>query len=185
MSVGLIARRGENGTLRWRENPSALPRAYVVGQALRVPDAHHALEWLTWFDPRSAVILPTDPLTDAPLTRRQPFKPATYRMLNSDEVEIGVSTDGPCFLVVTDTWMPGWTATDNGRALPILRGNQAQRVVALSTGGSHRVVMRYEAPGLFAGAAVSCLSAAGWLLIGWRLQMRASSVRIGTSPNVA
>ncbi len=142
---------------------TALPRAYVVGGVQRARIDADALEWMTWTDPKQAVVMTHDPLHGAP--RRQAFTPARYIPVSNDLVEIDVETWAPGLLVVGDTWMPGWRATVNGQAVPILRGNHAQRVVVLDKPGRHQIVMRYNTPGLEVAAATSAAAWSLWLAI--------------------
>ena len=80
----------------------------------------------------------------------------------SDRLVLEVTTKAPGLLVVADTWMPGWTATVDRRAAAILRGNHAQRVIPLPEPGRHEVVLRYEAPGLWRGLAITEMALLGW-----------------------
>jgi hypothetical protein len=73
-----------------------------------------------------------------------------------------VATEAPGLLVVADTWMPGWTAVVDGRPTAILRGNHAQRVIPLTDPGRHRIVLRYEAPGLARGLSITALALVAW-----------------------
>lgn len=143
-------------------NPTALPRAYVVPRAWPCADGAEAAALLPWVDPREAVMLTEDPLGDA--AERQPFTPAEYRAAGPDRVEVVVDTEAAGLLVVADTWMPGWSATLDGRPAEILRGDRSQRVVALPSAGRHRVVMTYEPPGLREGRALALGSALVWAL---------------------
>ncbi len=56
-----------------------------------------------------------------------------------------------------DAWAPGWTATLDGRPVPVVRANFAFRGVAVPA-GTHRVELRYRPTRLFAGLWVSGLS---------------------------
>ena len=144
----------------WR-NPTALPRAYVVPRAEVVPDDLATVARFPEFDPRRAVLMPSDPL-DPTRADRQPFTPAEWASTDPDRVIIRVSTEAPGLLVVADTRMPGWTATIDGKAAPVLKGNRAQRVVPLPEPGRHEVILRYEAPGLGIGLALTAGSALAW-----------------------
>jgi uncharacterized membrane protein YfhO len=47
------------------------------------------------------------------------------------------------YLVVSDVLLPGWSATLDGKELPMLRADYAFRAVPLPA-GDHEVVMRYR-----------------------------------------
>lgn len=142
------------------KNPTAMPRAYVVPEAKIAPDDLRTVWLMPWVPPRKAVLMPEDPLRDIP-GPRQPFHQADYQSEHPDQVEIQIKTEAPGYLVIADTWMPGWLATLDGREVPVLRGNRAQRVVVIPYSGNHHVILRYEPPGLMAGMTISALA---WLL---------------------
>ncbi len=48
------------------------------------------------------------------------------------------------YLVVADSFAPGWSAAEDGRPVPVLRADYAFRAVPVSP-GTHEVVMRYSA----------------------------------------
>jgi uncharacterized membrane protein YfhO len=73
-------------------------------------------------------------------------------------VVVTVTTAGPAWLVLTDTWFPGWRASIDGRPAPVVRANHAFRAVAVP-GGAHRVVFTFRPRGLAAGAAISVTAA--------------------------
>jgi hypothetical protein len=154
-------------------NPSALPRAYVVPRAEpQSGDARAVLAQLRRISPRQAVLMPRDPLGDAASGPRQPFTPAAWRSNDPDRPVIEVTTEAPGLLVVADTWMPGWTAVVDGRPAAVLRGNHAQRVIPLPDPGSHRILLRFEAPGLAWGLTITRLALVAWgiavlALIAW------------------
>lgn len=68
-----------------------------------------------------------------------------------------VRADGPGFLVERENFARGWKAEVDGRPARVLRANGKHRAVAVPE-GAHEVVLRYEAPGLGAGALVTLLS---------------------------
>jgi hypothetical protein len=158
-------------------NPSALPRAYVVPRARPAPERASSLNLFATVDPRQAVLMLADPLS--PNGPRQSFIPAAYNAHDPDHVIVNVTTEAPGLLVVADTWMPGWTAELNGRPVPILRGNRAQRVVVLPQAGAHQVVMHFRPPGLVAGLFLSMTSAVLWLFAVFFI-IRVSQARTAT-----
>ncbi|WP_406695719.1 hypothetical protein V5E97_32430 [Singulisphaera sp. Ch08] len=179
----VVTGRSQGSTFSIHRNPTAMPRAYVVPRAEpTAEDVGSALAGFRAVDPREAVLLPSDPLPAGP---RQPFTPAVWGSADPDRVVIHAKTEAPGLLVVADTWMPGWHAQDNGRSVVLLRGNHAQRVVPLTRGGHHEVILRYEAPGLKRGSAVTLTSASAWIAVAvatlfWQVRCR---VRTRTSVN--
>ncbi len=149
-----------------QRNPTAMPRAYVVPRATILPDhGGVVLTSLTDFDPHASVIMTADPLGSLPAGPRQPFTMAEWTSSDPDRPALLVKTQAPGLLVVADTWMPGWTATVDGRPAPVLRGNHAQRVIPLPEPGGHAIVMDYRPPGLVAGRAMTVVSISIWMLI--------------------
>jgi hypothetical protein len=144
-------------------NPTALPRAYVVGRAeMVVRDARATLHRFTASDPRQAVLMAADPLATVPSGLRQAFTPARWVGRDPDRPVLEVTTSAPGMLVIADTWMPGWTARVDGHPAPVLLGNHCQRVIPLEAAGAHHIELRYDPPGLMPGAAVTLGSAALW-----------------------
>ncbi len=142
-----------------QRNPFAMPGAYVVPGATVLPDQPGvALPALAELDPRRTVVMSTDPMAGLPPGPRQPFAAASWISTDPDRPTFRVDTEAPGLLVVASTWMPGWSATVDGRPAPVLRGDIAHRVVPLPDPGRHIVAMRYQPPGLAAGLALSIVS---------------------------
>ena len=160
-----VAARGEWHGSPWviQRNPSVLPRAYVVPTAAVISDneSNPRARFLD-VDPRESVLMHEDPLAQVFDGARQPFTPAAWASLAPDHPVITVTTQGAGLLVVSDTWMPGWTARVNGAHTPIYRGNLAQRVIPLLRPGSHTIEMDYVAPGFVLGCIVTALSLLTW-----------------------
>jgi hypothetical protein len=133
--------------------PDALGRAWVVPAARQV-DVDEMLAALADpdFDPASEVLLEhsvTD--TEYPVTDIQ------YHVTLQDDfnkVTIRAGLDGPGYLVLADTWYPGWQATVDGERAELLRANHAFRAVSLDA-GDHIVEMVYRPLSLRAGAVLS------------------------------
>jgi hypothetical protein len=127
------------------ENAAVLPRAFVVYDALAVPDSalgtETALDRMRdpAFDPRQTLILHTD----APLDALQAGAgSAAFRSYAPTEVLIDVQTDQPGWLFVSEAYAPGWTAHVNGQDAPLLRAHIMFRAVPVPAGES-RVALRY------------------------------------------
>ncbi len=143
-----------------------MPRAYVVPRATVLPDHPDlVLSSFADLDPRTGVVMTVDPLAGLASGPRQPFTDAEWTSNDPDRPALFVTTEAPGLLVLADSWMPGWTATVDGRPAPVVRGNYAQRVIPLSEPGRHVIAMEYHAPGLLLGCAISLVSTMAWSLI--------------------
>lgn len=80
---------------------------------------------------------------------------------------LDVSNDAPALLVLNDTFLGGWRAWIDGRPTSIERVNGIVRGIWLAS-GRHRVTMRYRAPGLPLGCAISLLALIGLVLATYR-----------------
>ena len=150
------------------EVPDTLPPAYPVSGA-RIADGADALAVLRsdGFDPAREVLLPqgtpraaVDGFQGACEAARTPY----------DRVDLRCTLSHDGFVVLSDTFDPGWQVTVDGTAAPLLRGNHAFRAVA-APAGSHRIRMVYRPRPLMWGLAVSgaCwLVALGGLAWSWR-----------------
>lgn len=149
-----------------QRNGSVMPRAYIVPRATVLPD-HRDVVLSSFVDinPRQAVVMTADPLAGLDREHRQPFTEVEWTSIDPDRPALVATNQAPGLLVVADTWMPGWSATVDGRETPILPGNYAQRVIPLIEPGRHVIVMRYQAPGLSAGAVISVVSSVAWLML--------------------
>jgi hypothetical protein len=154
----VVARvEGPHGFRLVLANPSPLPRTYVVPRAEVEPDAARVVDRLPDVPARAAVVMEADPLAGV-AGPRQPFTPARLERPEPDSLRVEVATRAPGLLVVAETWLPGWSATDAaGRPMPIARGNGAQLVVPLARSGRQIITLRYRAPLLPAGLALTGL----------------------------
>ena len=74
-----------------------------------------------------------------------------------NKASIDVSLDGSGFLVLSDTWYPGWKAFDNGREVEVYKADYALRSVYLEE-GQHRVDFVFDPAAFKAGWIISLLS---------------------------
>jgi hypothetical protein len=136
----------------------ALPRTYVVGHA-RFADGREALKTVVdpAFDPAREVVLPPgSPLvagSDAPGTSR-------IVVPGADHLRIEARLESPGYVVLVDTYDPGWRVTVDGKPAALLRANVAFRSVAVGA-GRHVIDFVYRPRPVVAGLWVS---AAGLLL---------------------
>ncbi|MBI4321241.1 MAG: YfhO family protein [Chloroflexi bacterium] len=155
------------GELRIYENLRVLPRAFVVPTARAVPDEKQALEMLLSdeFDFRRQVLVADAGPESMEPTGQTGTSLATVERYAPKEVEVHVETETGGYLVLSDTYYPGWTATVDGRSVPIHRANLALRAVAVPAGG-HDVRFSYEPQSFQWGLGVTLATLALVLAIG-------------------
>jgi hypothetical protein len=135
------------------ENTKALPRAYIAGHARRAAHNQEAFDILRTHDlqlGRDVVVESTEPLATGGSMGGRVVSVATAAASLQAEVQM----DGDGYLVVNDSYYPGWTATVDGTETRLFRANGHVRAVAVS-GGRHSVLMRFEPRSLRFGALVS------------------------------
>ena len=94
----------------------------------------------------------------------------------SRELEIEADAPENGFLLLADTFYPGWTARVDGTPAPLYRANISVRAIPL-TRGRHHVQFTYGAPGFVRGLLITLLSvsllllwAAGAAYVDWRVR---------------
>ena len=75
------------------------------------------------------------------------------------------------FLVLSDTYFPGWKAYVDGKKAKIYRANYAFRAIPL-TAGAHEVEFVYDPLSFKLGAAVTFLGIMGCIGMGWVTKRR-------------
>ena len=74
----------------------------------------------------------------------------------TNQVQGTITTSRPGILTSSIPYSTGWTATVNGKSVPVLRTNQAFVGLRLPK-GTHRVSLHYHIPGLRLGAMISAI----------------------------
>lgn len=130
----------------------ALPRAYLVPN-MRVLQEKVVLNtyYAASFDPLKEVLL-SQPVKFQPSDHFQgQVEEVAYR---PNHVTIKTRQDGNGFLVLNDTYFPGWTVTVDGKAGTILKANHYYRAVQLGP-GEHTLEFDYFPEGFKEGLIVS------------------------------
>jgi hypothetical protein len=135
--------------------PDPLPRVFAVGGA-RVAEGIDGLEALLdpGFDPRAEVLLPRG----APHPVPSDFA-GSARVLEErvDRIRIEADLSSEGYVVLVDTFDPGWRTSLDDQPVALLRANVAFRAVAVPA-GRHIVEMVYRPPLTEAGLALGGLT---------------------------
>lgn len=144
------------------EDPAALPRAYLVGEATVIDHPQRTLAAMAdpAFDPRVQAILHGP----SPLELGGGPVDGDVRIVDwsADVVRLAVTADQPALLVLADNYYPGWRAEVNGEPTAVLRANHTFRAAAVPA-GDHEVVFRFRPTPFLVGF---WIYAAGLLLLG-------------------
>jgi len=138
------------------QNLDVMPRAFIVHSA-QIADDHTALARLA--EPafpadRLVLLAEGNPLATNTASARDSVEIVDYQ---AERVQLLVITEQPGYLVLADSWYPGWNATLDGRATPIYRANVLFRAVPLEP-GTHTVVFEYRPGSFVIGATISIIN---------------------------
>jgi hypothetical protein len=158
------------------ENLTVPPRAFVVNQIEVVTDNWDGQEVALLlmrdpdFDPfRQAII--SAPVGVEPRLPIESVTPqavpvvATFEAYQAESMRLRVESPTAGYLIITDTFYPGWQAHVNGEAAPIYRADVLFRGIPVPAGVS-TVLIEYN-PGWWPGVLI--IGSVGWLLAlaGW------------------
>jgi hypothetical protein len=149
----------------------ALARTYVVPAATVLDDDAAARQLADpSFDPRVSVILAPSATAGQPgapppaIQAGQPEQsvsrqPSIVRFEADapERVVVHVAALDDSYLVLSDSWYPGWRAFVDGAEVPIERANLLFRAVAMTT-GEHTVEFRFEPASVRRGMVISIVS---------------------------
>jgi O-antigen/teichoic acid export membrane protein len=161
-----------NGDLRVYRNERVLPRAFMLaaGCAFAAQDVtgtllDHDLRYFLMLEPGS--VLATAPVL--PLSDCEPQAARITSYANS-EVRIAVQVSAPAYLMLADSFAPGWRAYVQGAAgtapveVPVLRADGNFRAVLLQP-GAQSVRFKYSPDAVKLGGLLSFTAVMAWLLI--------------------
>lgn len=155
-------RRVLSSDIKLYENQAALPRVFVVHEAVTVPDdiygTEDALNLMRApdFDPARMVVLAANDESAVEMQNASSESTSTITHYSAERVEIQVSATTDSYLVLTDAYYPGWAAKVNGQPAHIFRANVMFRAVHIPAGQSEITFVYHPLwlPGaLIAGAA--------------------------------
>lgn len=190
----------EHGAVRVWRDPREAPRAVLVPEArtLRpyleaLPDpgasprarrrhldvarglgaaARAGLDWrrLLVIDGPGAEPMPRDLASLGPL--EPPIEGGvTLRARTPERIELEVDSPRDAWLLLAETWMPGWRATVDGEPAAVARAFFAFRAVRIPPGRS-RVVLAYRPTSIAMGAGASALGLVGLFIVAFATRRR-------------
>jgi hypothetical protein len=159
------------------QNRDFLPRAYIVHKTKVITSRDAILQELKGpaFQPRDCVVLedsssPSPDSTAAPDTGKAPLPRITEYQPNKVVVRATLLRSG--YLILADTYYPGWEAYVDGREEKIYRANYVQRALYLEP-GEHRIEFVYRPYSFRVGLVVSLLTACAFAVaLVWSLKRR-------------
>lgn len=169
----------KGGTALVYFNNRPLPRAYVVRDVVRAGGGDEALAAIRApsFDPwRTAVLeMPgAAPLAPAAGDDAGPVTESRIVRYEPNEVVIRTREGAAGYLVLTDTFYPGWKAEVDRRPVEILRANYLFRAVPIPA-GRHTVRFTYDPWSFKLGAAITVTALCGIALVpaaSWGMRRR-------------
>jgi hypothetical protein len=161
------------------ENRAGLPRAWVAYDWSAASTPQHSLAVLRGQTLRQDMSQPVIEGARLPAGgNRNTPRPAAARFTEDreDRVDLIVNAKRPGYVVLSDTYYPGWDATVDGHDTKVLPANVAFRAVAVPA-GRHVVSFEYSPSSVRRGTALSLaglVAIAAGLLLGRRRSARRS-----------
>ncbi len=151
--------------------PNPLPRAWMSYQPRLFADVEAAWQAMKEpdFDPATQVMLSTAPPGLETITAADPTSQVVVTQPAPHMRRIQAQTAVPGILVISEWAQPGWLATVNGTAVPLLTVNYGLQGLLLPA-GSHEIELRYQLPGLRAGLLITAVTLLLITLLAWRWQ---------------
>jgi len=153
-------------------NQKWLPRAFVVGQVRQVPDQETALAQLRQSDPAQVAFV-VDAAVPA-LAAADPLNPSPANITQRGSGYYQLQAAGPGWLVLSETWLPGWQARLNGAPVHVFRTDYALLGLYLPA-GQNTVELEYQPLGWHVGALLmiaGLIALAVWM--SWRMLRHAN-----------
>jgi hypothetical protein len=171
-----------SGDVKIYENSTTLPRAFFVSDALFAPSDAEAVQLMQSesFNPAKTVVVSG---AGSEARQREDVNAAGPPSLNPslvsyspEAVVIDVNAPQDGYLVLTDAYYPGWTATVDGQPAGIERADIMFRAVKVPA-GQHRVELRYQPQSFRFGLLIS-LGTAALLCGAWLSARRRNRSRV-------
>jgi hypothetical protein len=163
-----------SGDVKIYENSTVLPRAFFVSDALFAASPAEAFQLMQaeTFDPARTVVVMGAGENEETGERENPPSvfPSLYPSIISyspEQIVIDLAAPRLGYLVLTDAYYPGWTATVDGQPAEIEQADIMFRAVRVPA-GQHRVELRYQPRlfsfGLLISAGTAVVVGSAWLM---------------------
>ncbi|CAG0933712.1 hypothetical protein TFLX_03189 [Thermoflexales bacterium] len=144
-------------------NTNALPRAQLIDRVIGVSSGEEAWQAIHApdFDPAQAAVI--EGVEDrAGGGDQSAGRALAFAAISNERVELIARTDSATYLVLSDVYYPGWTATIDDHATTLSPANFAFRAVWVPP-GEHRVAFSFEPPLWRVGLGISVITLLGLL----------------------
>ena len=171
MGVKVVERVADSQPYQIRfDQRVAFPRLRWVPCAIMVLSEEEALRSLMQgeIDPEKYVVLETGIAASTPKCTGAGEAILEKISESPNKLIVRAQADVAGYLIVGDTWYPGWRAWVDGKASPVLRANYLFRAISLPA-GSHEVIVSYRPSWFYLGSILSLLAWSGAGLFYWGL----------------
>jgi len=156
------------------ENSRAQPRFRFARRIIGARDLEDALSVMSnrRFDPAIEAVVENLESEDRLATGK-----IIAEQIGNTWQNLDLETEGRSFLVVADSFFPGWTASVDGKTTTIFPTYGCVRGITIEKAGRHHVEFRFVPRTLFTGFACTGLGVLLLGLLGWRFGVRRSEAR--------
>jgi hypothetical protein len=139
-------------------NDHPLPRAFIVHQVITAATTEEALSYFQTNNlaPRQTVVLEGSPPT-LPKSETPPVSHVNITQENPQTVNLQVTTNAAGYLVLLDSFYPGWVATIDQQPTPIYRANYLGRAIFMPK-GEHVVQFHYRPMSFWGGMVLATVT---------------------------
>lgn len=144
----------DSGDVNAQRYATPLPRTFIVANARFLDNDDRVLDALASFDPSSEVLISGTGTDITHQTMDPSAWSSTVSRYTGNLVEIRTQSGRDGFLVLSDTYYPGWQAWVDGVEYPVMRANYDFRALHLPA-GEHTVVYKFTSRYLTFGLFIS------------------------------
>lgn len=138
------------------ENPNVLPRAYFAQKIFVAKDKDDLIRQISssGFDPRLQAVITTKPANNLGY---DPKSSITITKYTSQELTLSVKTAIPSFIIISNSYDPGWLVSVNGQDSNVFKTNAS--LIGIEVGAGESSIRLYYFPKEFLiGSLISLLS---------------------------